>query len=190
MSIYTGGGDKGYTSLLSGSRIPKNDEWVEAYGTLDELGAQLGFCRSLLGEEDSATWLKTLIVEIQRGLFRAGMQLSSVRTYWSELKAPITGMDIKELECRIDRLEKTYGFPGFFVSPGETTIGASLHVARTVCRRAERRILTAVDGSSGYEFILQYINRLSDLLFSLSWAIEFRDLVIKELGNGNYCKHK
>ena len=186
MSIYTGGGDKGYTSLLSGSRISKNDNWVEAYGTLDELSAQLGFCRSLLDNDNSATCLKTLIIEIQRGLFRAGMQLSSVRTYWSELKSLITDVDIKELEGSIDRLEKTYGLPRFFVCPGETPIGASLHVARTVCRRAERRILTAVNGSSGYEFILQYINRLSDLLFALSWTIEISDLVKKELENGNY----
>ncbi|BHH83719.1 cob(I)yrinic acid a,c-diamide adenosyltransferase [Desulforhopalus sp. 52FAK] len=186
MSIYTGGGDKGYTSLLSGSRIPKNDEWVEAYGTLDELSAQLGFCRSLLEKEDSSICLNTLIIEIQRGLFRAGMQLSSVKTYWSELKSPITALDIKELEGCIDRLEKIYGLPRFFVSPGETSIGAALHVARTVCRRAERRILTAVEGASGYEFILQYINRLSDLLFSLSWTIEIRDLVKKELDDGNY----
>lgn len=186
MSIYTGGGDKGQTSMLSGNRVPKNDEWVEAYGTLDELSAQLGFCRSLLHERDNESCLSAFIVEIQRGLFRVGMHLSSERVYWPKLKSPLSAADIRELEHRIDGLEKTYGLPGFFVSPGETKIGAALHIARTVCRRAERRIITAVNGSAGYDLILQYINRLSDLLFSLSWAIEFRDLVIKELGNGNY----
>lgn len=180
MSIYTGGGDKGNTSLLSGQRISKDSSRVEAYGTIDELGAQLGVCRALTSQQNGGD-LVELILDLQRDLFRAGMQLSSKQEYWSRLDNPISKSDIQKLEGTIDKLESVYGLPAFFVSPGETVIGASLHVARTICRRAERRIITAAAGESGYELILTYINRLSDLLFSLSWTLENRELIAKEL---------
>ncbi len=109
------------------------------------------------------------------------MQLSSKTAHWPKLKNPIVSDDIVYLENTIDRLEEDYGLPDFFVTPGETMIGAALHLARTICRRAERRIITAVDGTRGYELIFHYVNRLSDLLFSLSWALETRTLVLKEL---------
>lgn len=180
MSIYTGGGDKGNTSLLSGERISKDDAKVEAYGTLDELGAQLGVCRALTLNQQ-ASELADVILEVQRDLFRAGMQLSSQKEYWLKLERPIAEDDIKKLERTVDQLEAVYGLPTFFVTPGETVIGGALHVARTICRRAERRVLTAAAGESGYELILKYVNRLSDLLFSLSWALENRELIAKEL---------
>lgn len=180
MSIYTGGGDNGNTSLLSGERIGKDDARVEAYGTLDELGAHLGVCRAMALNQ-KADDLATVILDVQRDLFRAGMQLSSDKEYWPKLDNPISGNDIKKLERTVDQIDSVYGLPTFFVTPGETVIGGSLHVARTVCRRAERRILTAATGKRGYELILKYINRLSDLLFSLSWALENRELIAKEL---------
>jgi cob(I)alamin adenosyltransferase len=180
MSIYTGGGDKGNTSLLSGERISKDDARVEAYGTLDELGAHLGVCRALTLQQKGED-LAEVILGVQRDLFRAGMQLSSQKQYWPKLEQPIAESDIKKLERTVDQLDAVYGLPSFFVTPGETVIGGSLHVARTVCRRAERRILTAAAGEGGYELILKYINRLSDVLFSLSWALENRELIAKEL---------
>jgi len=180
MSIYTGGGDKGTTSLLSGERIRKDDAMVEAYGTLDELGSQLGVCRALTLRQ-TASELAAVILEIQRDLFRAGMQLSAEKQYWPKLGNPISEADIEKLEKTVDQLEAVYGLPTFFITPGETVIGGSLHVARTICRRAERRILTAAAGESGYELVLKYINRLSDVLFALSWALENRELITKEL---------
>lgn len=180
MTIYTGGGDKGSTSLLSGQRVSKADAMVEAYGTLDELGAQLGLCRGLCLEKGAGDVIH-LILGLQRDLFRVGMQLSSDREYWSRLERPIRGADIKMLEETIDKLETVYGLPTFFVAPGETVIGASLHVARTICRRAERRVVAASAGEMGFELVLRYLNRLSDLLFSLSWAMEIRELIVTEL---------
>jgi cob(I)alamin adenosyltransferase len=180
MTIYTGGGDKGSTSLLSGQRISKDSRLVEAYGTLDELGAQLGMCRALALKQNSD--MATIILDLQRGLFRAGLQLSSERDYWPKLENPISAADITQLEQSIDKLEVIYGLPSFFITPGETVPGAALHVARTICRRAERRIITAAANNSGYEMILKYINRMSDLLFSLSWCLEIQILTKKELG--------
>jgi cob(I)alamin adenosyltransferase len=180
MSIYTGGGDKGNTSLLSGQRIKKDNSRVEAYGTIDELGAQLGVCRALSIQQNCLD-MGELILDLQRDLFRAGMQLSSEKVYWNRLNNLISRSDIKKLEETIDQLESIYGLPAFFVSPGETMIGATLHVARTICRRAERRIITAAAGKNDYELILTYMNRLSDLLFSLSWTLENRELIANEL---------
>ncbi len=185
MSIYTGGGDKGKTSLLSGERVSKIDPMVEAYGTLDELTAQLGVCRAYLAQDEACASFVNVIVEIQRELFRAGMQLSSVPSHWKKLSAPITMDDVKHLEKIVDILDEASGLPHFFVSPGRTLAGAAFHVARTVCRRAERRTITAAAGHPEYEFVLKYLNRLSDLLFSLSWAVETRILITRELSNGN-----
>ena len=189
MSIYTGGGDKGKTSLLSGERVSKADPRVKAYGALDELTAQLGVCRAHLGENPVCAPFATLIINIQRELFRAGMQLSSSKKYWSKLKDPISTEDIRIQEQVIDGLEQAFGLPGFFVSPGKTLVGAHLHVARTICRRAERVAWTAADGDEGYDVLLKYLNRLSDLLFALSWAVETRILIQMELNDGNHDPH-
>ncbi|ACL06660.1 ATP/cobalamin adenosyltransferase [Desulfatibacillum aliphaticivorans] len=189
MSIYTGGGDKGKTSLLSGERVSKADPRVEAYGTLDELTAQLGVCRAQLNQFPACAPFAGMIVNIQRDLFRVGMQLSSSPKYWSKLSAPINSDDIQSLEQAIDALEKAFGLPGFFVSPGRTLAGASLHVARTICRRAERQAWAAAGDVESYALILKYINRLSDLLFSLSWTAEIRILLTEELSHGNHDAH-
>ncbi len=189
MSIYTGSGDKGSTSLLSGERVFKVDSMVEAYGTLDELTAQLGICRALIKSQKISAPFADFILNIQRQLFRAGMQLSSLPEYWNKLSDPITGEDVSDLENTMDDMEQAFGMPSFFVSPGQTLTGASLHLARTVCRRAERRTLTAAGDTPGYEIILQYLNRLSDLLFSISWAVETRILIKEELSHGNNPIH-
>ena len=180
MAIYTKTGDKGSTSLLSGDRIAKNHAMVEAYGTLDELGTQIGVCRALATQELAETEA-ALLLELQRDLFRLGMQLSSSPDYWHKLKAPIGENDIAKLEKAIDTLNELWGMPNFFVAPGESLIGAALHVARAVCRRAERRIITATNERSGYELVSKYVNRLSDLLFALSWGLELRNGIIREL---------
>ena len=186
MTIYTGGGDKGNTSLLSGERLSKADPMVEAYGTLDELTAQLGVCRAQLAGDPVLSTLGKSILSVQQELFRAGMQLSSKKNHWDKLSAPLTPEDIFALERAIDGLEAVFGLPFFFVSPGKTLAGASLHLARTICRRAERRTLAATDGVPGYETIQTYLNRLSDFLFVLSWAAETRILIKEELTHGNH----
>ncbi len=189
MSIYTGGGDKGTTSLLSGERLSKADPMVEAYGTLDELTAQLGMCRAYLKKAPGGVPFSEIVLNIQQELFRAGMQLSSARSHWEKLPAPLCMEDIHGLEKTIDLLEQAFGLPSFFVSPGQTLAGASLHLARTICRRAERRILAAAGDTQGYEIVFKYVNRLSDLLFSLSWVAETRILINEELSHGNPGSH-
>lgn len=180
MGIYTGTGDRGQTSLLSGERAAKDSPMVEAYGTLDELGAQVGLCRAMAADRGNQT-VAGILFDIQQGLFRAGMQLSASKPFWSELPRPMDAKDIETLEQTINRLEQHYSLPDFFVTPGETCIGAALHVARTICRRAERRIITAARGDSAYNTVKTYVNRLSDALFALSWAAEIRELLQKEL---------
>jgi cob(I)alamin adenosyltransferase len=190
MSIYTGGGDNGTTSLLSGERVFKADPRVMAYGTLDELTAQLGVCRAQLGQVPGCTPFADLVMTVQRELFRAGMQLSSSRDHWEKLSAPISGDDIMGLEQTIDSLEKAFGLPQFFVSPGQTLVGAALHLARTICRRAERETWAAIGDDDNYATVLKYLNRLSDFLFSLAWAAETRLLIAEELSNGNHDPHQ
>jgi len=189
MSIYTGGGDKGRTSLLSGERVAKADPMVEAYGTIDELTAQLGVCRAHLNQAPALAPFAGLVLEIQRDLFRLGMQLSSMVSHWDNLPSPVSVQDVQSLEKTIDRIEQAFGLPTFFVSPGRTLAGAALHVARTVCRRAERRALAGAAGAAGYETVLKYLNRLSDLLFSLSWAVETRILIQEEVSHGNHPQY-
>jgi cob(I)alamin adenosyltransferase len=190
MRIYTGGGDKGTTSLLSGERVFKADPRVMAYGTLDELTAQLGVCRAQLRQVPGCAAFADLVITIQRELFRAGMQLSSSREHWNKLSAPISGEDIQGLEKTIDSLEQAFGLPQFFVSPGQTLAGAALHMARTICRRAERETWAAAGSDAGYATVLKYLNRLSDFLFSLAWAAETQILITQEISNGNHDSHQ
>jgi cob(I)alamin adenosyltransferase len=170
MKIYTGTGDRGTTSLGSGERVPKNDARVEAYGTVDELNSVLGaLAASLPGGLEH---LFREIQGIQSLLLRAGALLAATpRTRHAEHLLPITLEDAGTLESAIDRMEEGLTPLTEFILPGGHASAAWAHIARTVCRRAERQVVRIAHGSDrGKEMepVLVYLNRLSDYLFVLA----------------------
>jgi cob(I)alamin adenosyltransferase len=162
MKIYTKTGDDGTTGLFGGGRVPKDDARVEAYGTIDELNAVIGVARtSKLPPE-----LDAVLAPVQEDLFVLGAELATVPGKEDKLPMPLISKERAELlERAIDRMEE--GLPALtsFVIPGGAPSGAFLHHARTVCRRAERAVLTAAAEASIRPEIVVYLNRLSDLLF-------------------------
>jgi cob(I)alamin adenosyltransferase len=167
MKIYTRTGDHGETGLLGGPRVTKDDARVEACGTIDELNALIGLARteSMPGEID------TILERLQHELFQAGAEVASVSP--GRQGARRLGMDeVGVMESEMDRLEDRLPPLRNFILPGGTRLSALLHLTRTVCRRAERRVVTA--SRSGQEplspVLVAYLNRLGDLLFVLARA--------------------
>ena len=170
MKIYTRTGDTGETSLFDGTRVKKHDPRVDAYGDVDELNAWLGFVRSSEVDAD----VDAELVQIQRDLFALGAQLADPADKLAArvTKAIVSDPEVARLEQTIDRLDAALPPLRRFVLAGGTPAGAALHVARTVCRRAERRIV-ALDPPVD-PVLVRYINRLSDLLFVLARAVNHR----------------
>jgi cob(I)alamin adenosyltransferase len=171
VKIYTKTGDAGETSLFDRTRVSKADPRVDAYGEVDELNAFLGAARAAGVDADIASELGA----IQQQLFALGARLAdpSTRIAARVTKAAITDADVQRLEQTIDRLETELHPLRHFVLPGGSPAGALLHVARTVCRRAERRVIAL--GASAFEPVLVvYLNRLSDLLFVMARAVNHR----------------
>jgi cob(I)alamin adenosyltransferase len=171
VKIYTKTGDAGETSLFDQTRVSKADVRVDAYGEVDELNACLGAARAAGVDADIAGALET----IQKQLFALGARLAdpSSRIAGRVTKAAITEADVERLEHLIDRLEGELPPLRRFILPGGSGAGAQLHVARTVCRRAERRVVAL--GPGAVESILVvYLNRLSDLLFVMGRAVNHR----------------
>jgi len=170
VKIYTRTGDGGDTGLFDGTRVPKSDPRVAAYGDVDELNAWLGFVRASLA--DAA--LSPMLEQIQRDLFALGARLADPAHKIANrvTKAAITATDIVRLEW-IDQLESELPPLRRFILAGGSPAGAGLHVARTICRRAERAIVGL--GRDAVEpDLLTYINRLSDLLFVMGRAANRR----------------
>lgn len=164
MKIYTKTGDTGETSLFDGTRVKKNHGRVEAYGNVDECNAYLGQAIALLGEEFSS--LKTLLLSIQRRLFHLGAILADPQKKSPKQdKESIGEVDIELLEKAIDTWDAVLPPLRAFILPGGSPAGSILHVARTVCRRAERSILDLHDKEQLPEIVIKYMNRLSDFLF-------------------------
>lgn len=165
--IYTGTGDKGSTSLLSGNRVSKDDPRVEAYGCLDELQSQLGISRVLVKSVEFAG----VILDIQHEIFIASAELS-----WDgskeKLNNRLTINSVEKLEKLIDQYTARCAIPSKFVVPGATHESAVLHVARAVCRRGERIIVKLSREHEDFEIVLVYFNRLSDLLFVIARNLE------------------
>ena len=167
--VYTRTGDQGTTRLADGTEVSKTDARIEAYGTVDELSSQLGLARSLLGffpnePEEGTHELNTLLTAIQQDLFDLGSLLATPLD--SEIKLPsITADHVRELEHHLDALNDSLVPPTSFVLPGGHPAAASMHVARTVCRRAERLVVELPGVYGDDRNILIYLNRLSDLLF-------------------------
>lgn len=169
--IYTRTGDKGTTSLVGGIRIPKNDARLEAYGTIDELNAFLGELATCL--TDTAD--REHICTIQCRLFTIGSYLATDQDQTALREASqLEASEVETMERLIDATEE--GLPAWkgFILPGGCHAAAVCHICRTVCRRAERRILDLADtGTDIDDTLLAYINRLSDYLFVLSRKIMF-----------------
>ena len=171
MRIYTKTGDSGDTSLFDNTRVSKADARVDAYGEVDELNACLGAARAAGVGSDLAPSLEA----IQRDLFALSARLAdpSARIAARVTKAAITAAAVERLEQLIDRFDAETPPLRSFILPGGSPGGALLHLARTVCRRAERRVI-ALGPDAVDPVLIVYLNRLSDLLFVMARAVNHR----------------
>jgi cob(I)alamin adenosyltransferase len=171
VKIYTKTGDRGETGLFDGTRVSKADARVDAYGEVDEVNAALGLARAHCADAE----ITALLEGLQRGLHAVGAVLADPRHQISGrvAKAAMTQADAQRLEEVIDRYEGELPPLRRFILAGGSPVAAALHLARTVCRRAERRIV-ALDLGQGDEPVLMYMNRLSDLLFVLARVANHR----------------
>jgi cob(I)alamin adenosyltransferase len=171
VKIYTKTGDAGETALFDNSRVSKADARVDAYGEVDELNASLGVARAAVLDSDIAD----AIGAIQGDLFALGARLADPASRIAErvTKAVVTDAQVRVLEETIDRLETELPPLRRFILPGGSPAGSQLHLARTVCRRAERRVVGLGPGAVEPNVIV-YLNRLSDLLFVMARAINHR----------------
>jgi cob(I)alamin adenosyltransferase len=165
MKIYTRTGDAGETGLFGGARVDKDDSRVEAYGTVDELNSCIGVARAL----GVSAQTDGVLLQIQNDLFTVGAELACVPGKEQSLRMVLVSeADVQRLEGFIDQSEEPLEPLKNFVLPGGGPSAAELHRARTVCRRAERRTLTAGRSSPIRPEVVIYLNRLSDLLFVLA----------------------
>lgn len=167
LKIYTRTGDDGDTGLFGGGRVPKDDHRVDAYGEIDELNAVLGLVRAV----ELMPRIDEVVTPIQRDLFSIGALLATPdldKMREQLTKARIDDERIAELERAIDACERELEPLRAFILPGGTPKAAALHVARTVCRRAERRVVALRREVTVPELVVIYLNRLSDLLFMLA----------------------
>lgn len=176
LKIYTKTGDKGQTSLIGGTRVPKHHIRIESYGTVDELNSYIGLIRDQQIDEHS----KSILIEIQDRLFTIGSSLASDPDK-SKMKIPdLKETDIELLEKEMDEMDKTLPEMKSFVLPGGHTIVSYCHLARSVCRRAERLTIHLSEDSFVSDLVIKYLNRLSDYLFVLSRKLS-QDLNAKEI---------
>lgn len=169
MKVYTKTGDAGTTSLVGGKRVPKDCARLESYGTIDELNSQVGLLLTYVAEQQD----RECLIGIQNCLFVVGAQLATELESAHTLQSTITADDVSALEKNIDRA--TEGLPKWrgFTLPGGCREAAEAHVCRTVCRRAERRILTLNSEEKVDPQLLKYINRLSDYFYVLALRLNF-----------------
>lgn len=166
LKIYTKTGDKGITSLIGGTKIPKSDTRIEAYGTVDELNSYIGLCRDLLDDVQS----RIMLLEIQDRLFTIGSSLACDPVKEPKMRIPdLRETDLTLLENEMDRMNESIAPMKFFILPGGHPTLSHLHIARCVCRRAERCCVRLEREAPGEDpIIIKYLNRLSDYLFVLS----------------------
>ena len=170
MKIYTKTGDTGETSLFGGTRIPKNSLRIDTIGTIDELNACIGTARSQIGDAE----IRNLLHRIQNELFNIGADLATLDTHSKSDDLRISSAFVETLEKDIDGLEKQLAPLTNFILPGGSVAGSTLHLARTVCRRSERSVVSLADSESTNPLILPYLNRLSDFLFVLARLVNYR----------------
>lgn len=172
--VYTRTGDNGTTALVGGGRVPKDSVRVEAYGAVDELNSIVGLARAFNREDASATGrepLERILKQLQNELFDLGSELATPPQTFRDGMFRVGLDEIKRLESLIDECQETLEPLCSFVLPGGGRVSATLHHARTVCRRAERDILRLSRQEDLGEHVIPYVNRLGDLLFVLTrWA--------------------
>ncbi len=168
MKIYTRTGDEGMTALYVGERVPNDARRVEAYGTVDEANALLGVVRAHLGDMDV---FDGLLSGLQSALFDVGADLATPESRYRANIVPLGAADVAGLERVIDHLEADLSPLHAFILPGGHPAAASLHHARTVVRRAERRVVELSHFEAANPQVAAYLNRLSDLLFVLARAV-------------------
>jgi len=176
MKIYTKTGDKGKTSLFTGERVSKHDPFIEAIGSVDECNSALGAAIALMPVTKDMAPIREQLIIIQHALFDVGAALATPRTCASEKKLEKTRFDheeVERLEHWIDEMTDQLPPLRAFILPGGHSAGAMLHLARSICRRAERRILPIYEKGDVSDNVVQYINRLSDYLFCLSRYVNF-----------------
>jgi cob(I)alamin adenosyltransferase len=164
--IYTKTGDKGITSLLGGAKVPKSHLRIEAYGTVDELNSYIGLCRDLQADET----IRIVLQEIQDRLFTIGSSLACDPVKQPKMKIPdLKEEDVLLLENKIDLMNETLSPMKSFILPGGHPTVSHLHIARCICRRAERCcVRLELETMDTEASILKYLNRLSDYLFVLA----------------------
>lgn len=173
MKIYTKTGDKGTTSLFDLVRVSKDDIRVESYGTIDELGSFMGLAKNYVEDEE----MKELIQAIQNKLFTVATNLATEDS--TKVKYNIVEKDIEDLERIIDLYMGKLNNPTGFIVPGSGKKSAYLHVARTVCRRAERRIITLSKHAKVDPLVVKYVNRLSDALYAMARYSEEKEIKVR-----------
>lgn len=173
--IYTKTGDKGETGLFGGKRLPKNHIRIESYGTVDELNSYIGMLRDLVPNDHQ----KVILKEIQDRLFTIGSNLASDPD--KNMTTPdIKAADIELLEQEIDAMNEVLPALKNFILPGGHTTVSFCHIARTVCRRAERMVVALHHNEPIEEIVIRYLNRLSDYLFVLGRQLSL-DLKAEEI---------
>jgi len=170
--IYTRTGDRGDTGLVGGRRVAKDSPRIEAYGTVDELNAVIGLARVFNAERlkkgKAHRWLDGILRQIQNELFDLGSELATPDDAVYEGMHRVGEAEVKALEALMDQCQKDLQPLKSFTLPGGGRVGGFLHQARTVCRRAERRVLALSRVETISPWTITYVNRLSDLLFVLS----------------------
>ncbi|HTU00380.1 MAG TPA: cob(I)yrinic acid a,c-diamide adenosyltransferase [Candidatus Sulfotelmatobacter sp.] len=166
MRLYTRTGDTGETGLLGEGRVPKDALRIEVVGSLDELNAWIG----LAGTATEDRWVREVLEGVQRDLLAIGAQVADVRPEGrgTDVKVGVAAEKVGDLERAIDRVETDVAHLSRFILPGGCEPAARLHVARSVCRRAERRLVALARQERVAPGLLPYLNRLSDLLFALA----------------------
>jgi cob(I)alamin adenosyltransferase len=166
MKIYTKTGDKGQTGLYDGTRIDKDSLRVESYGTIDELDSSLGFARNFIEDHE----VIGIIYKIQRDLFDVSAELATLDK--KKIPKEISEEHVTYLENVIDTYIDKIPKIDKFIIPGSNKSCAALHVSRTICRRAERRILTLSRNEDINPLLIKYVNRLSDCIYSIARFLE------------------
>lgn len=176
MKIYTKKGDNGTTQLIGGKRVSKSNSRIEAYGTVDELNSYIGLVRDQEINNDSFE----MLVEVQDRLFTIGALLAN-ESSTNTMKLPlIDNKDIQLLETQIDKMNEELPEMRSFILPGGHTTVSYCHIARCICRRAERLVVDLPQTTLQHDLILKYLNRLSDYMFVLSRFLS-QELKIKEI---------
>ncbi|HEX8266175.1 MAG TPA: cob(I)yrinic acid a,c-diamide adenosyltransferase [Pyrinomonadaceae bacterium] len=186
MSIATKTGDKGKTALIGGERVSKADLRVESYGTIDELGAAMGFARSICENEE----INELTKSIQRDLFLVAGSVANPN--FTEAPKPyVTPEMIERLTAEVHRIEKVEGILSDWSLPGDVAPAAAFDVARTICRRAERLVVRLQEtGGTVDAQVVTYLNRLSDLLWLIGRFLELKAGVNSRLRDDEHGGNK